>query len=134
MVFLEKQERKRKAGDETILARNIRNGDVRSFEILYQRYHRQLHNLAVKYLKQQVLAEDAVQEIYLKIWLHREELDELRSVKGLLFTMMRNHLLNRLRDQKREILSGYRADMAVGGVSVMAEKMRDISGGCIIWM
>lgn len=134
MVFLEKQERKRKAGDETILARNIRNGDVRSFEILYQRYHRQLHNLAVKYLKQQVLAEDAVQEIYLKIWLHREELDELRSVKGLLFTMMRNHLLNRLRDQKREILSGYRADMAVGGVSVMAEKMRDISGECIIWM
>lgn len=88
MVFLEKQERKRKAGDETILARNIRNGDVRSFEILYQRYHRQLHNLAVKYLKQQVLAEDAVQEIYLKIWLHKEELDELRSVKGLLFTMM----------------------------------------------
>ncbi|MEX1063206.1 MAG: RNA polymerase sigma-70 factor [Balneolaceae bacterium] len=96
---------------DAVLAEKIGEGCSESFEKIYERYHRPLFFMAKKYLKDQELAEDAVQDIFVKLWEKRDTLDASRSVKGFLFTMLKNHLLNVIRDQKKKIISVYKVDV-----------------------
>ena len=92
------------------MADRIRKGDRQAFEIIYERYHRQLFYLARKYVKDQELAEDALQEVFVKLWVKRRTIDPGRSLKSFLFTMMRNHILNVVRDHKKRIAAVYRLE------------------------
>jgi len=90
---------------DTELGKNIRNGNENAFREIYDRYHAQLYYIAKKYVKNGSMAEDAVQDIFVKLWEKRHTINESKSIKGLLFTMLRNHVLNMLRDRKKEIMS-----------------------------
>ncbi|ADB41622.1 RNA polymerase sigma factor [Spirosoma linguale] len=89
--------------DKDLVIRLKQNDEV-AFEALFRRYYRYLYSIAVQYLKDPVLAEDALQEIYLKLWVNRSQLDELQSVRSYLATAMRHQVLNSIRDNKRAIL------------------------------
>lgn len=91
--------------NDTILAQNIRNGNEKAFMEIYDCYHIQMFFIAKKYVKSVSLAEDAVQDIFVKLWDKRHTIDETKSIRGFLFTILRNHLLNMLRDRKKEIIS-----------------------------
>ncbi|MEX2345462.1 MAG: RNA polymerase sigma-70 factor [Balneolaceae bacterium] len=90
---------------DTVLAKKIRAGSEKAFREIYDRYHVQMFYIAKKYVKDSNLADDAVQDIFVKLWEKRDRLDETKSLKGFLFTMLRNHVLNMLRDRKKEITS-----------------------------
>lgn len=95
---------------DTTLACKIRKGSTAAFEEIYDRYHRQLFCMARSYLKDEKLSEDAVQDIFVKLWEKREHLNPERSIKGYLFTMLKNQLLNTLRNRKKTILSAFSDD------------------------
>ncbi len=84
---------------DSILVRKVQEGDRHAFKQLYDRYHEQLYFLARRYLKDQYLAEDAVQNIFIKLWNNRSQLKQ-SSIKGYLFTTMKNHLIDTIRKQK----------------------------------
>jgi RNA polymerase sigma-70 factor (ECF subfamily) len=88
------------AQNDTVLAGKIKKGNKQSFRKLYNRYHKRLYYLAKQYLKDEDLAKDAVQDVFLKLWDKREGLDLSASIEGFLFTMLKNHLLNMIRDEK----------------------------------
>ncbi len=87
------------------LVKLIRLGDKHAFEVIYHRYHNQLYYLAMKYLKSKNLSEDAVQDIFIKLWQKRGQLDPEKSVKAFLFISMKNHVLNMIRNRKNKIIS-----------------------------
>lgn len=93
--------------DDHILVEGIKKGDRESFKKLYNKYHKPLYYLSKKYLKNETFAKDAVQDIFVKLWKKRDELNESCSIKSFLFTMLKNHVLNMIRDKKnhRKILS-----------------------------
>ena len=91
------------------LTRQTKNGNKKAFRELYDRFHVPLFYVAKKYVKDEQLAEDAVQDIFLKLWKKRETLDPGKSVKAFMFTMLKNHLLNLIRDRKKKVHSGYEA-------------------------
>lgn len=91
--------------NDTDLVLMIRSGDEEAFREIYDRYHIQMLYIAKKYLKSPGLSEDAVQEVFIKLWEKRHTLDEKKSVKGFLFTMLKNHVLNMIRDKKEQIIS-----------------------------
>lgn len=84
---------------DRVLVQRIQKGDRSAFKKLYDRYHEELYFLAKRYLKDQHLAEDAVQDIFLKIWSKRKKLKG-SSFRGFLFTTMKNHLIDTIRKQK----------------------------------
>lgn len=90
---------------DTKLGEKIRSGSERAFREIYDRYHVQMYYISKKYVKDHNLAEDAVQDIFVKLWEKRHKIEDKKSLKGFLFTMLRNHLLNMLRDRKKEIVS-----------------------------
>lgn len=73
-----------------------------AFDLIYHRYHKRLYSFAFKYLKSRELAEDAVQDTFIKLWMSRDKITS--NVKGFLFTSARNHVLNMIRNNKRKVL------------------------------
>jgi len=94
--------------DDSVLVGKLKAGDKGAFEEIYFRYRKQLRAFACFELKDENLADDAVHEIFLKLWLKRETLDNKLSVKGFLFTCLKNHILNAVRTKKNEILKHIR--------------------------
>jgi RNA polymerase sigma-70 factor (family 1) len=90
-------------GDKNLVER-IRVGDKKALEEVYWLYCEELHQLAVKFLRDQQLAEDAVQDIFIKLWLNRLNLKSEKSLKGYLFISLKNHVLNMIKIKKRRIL------------------------------
>ncbi|QHV98480.1 RNA polymerase sigma factor [Spirosoma endbachense] len=89
---------------DTELTLRLKQHDEAAFETLFRRYYRYLYSIAIQYVKDPDLAEDALQEVYLKLWTHREQLNESQSVRNYLATAMRHQMINTLRDEKRAIL------------------------------
>ncbi|RIV19062.1 RNA polymerase sigma-70 factor [Fibrisoma montanum] len=88
---------------EADLTLRVRAGDERAFEEIFFYYYKHLHAIALKFLKDPELAEDAVQDIFLKLWDNRLALNETYSLKGFLSISMRNHVLNVIRNNHAEI-------------------------------
>lgn len=72
-------------------------GDETAFRRLYNQYNRPLYSFVVKYVHSSPLAEDLVQEVFIKIWENHKQLEHVRSFKAYLFTTARNHTLNSLK-------------------------------------
>ena len=85
------------------LVKALKEGNQLAFSIVYKTYAAQTFSLAIKYLLNKELAEDAVQNLFLKLWLKKEEIDETKPINRYLFTMLKNDLLNTLRDSKKNI-------------------------------
>ena len=86
------------------LTGQLKANDESAFETLFRRYYRYLYNIASQYVKDPDLAEDALQEVYLKLWTNRAQLDDSQSVRNYLATAMRHQVLNTIRNEKRAIL------------------------------
>ena len=62
-----------------------------------------LYRVAYYILEDAAEAEDAVQELYLKLWRNRDALDGIRSPKAYAMTLLRNLCLDRVRQASRTV-------------------------------
>lgn len=83
---------------EKEIALRLKAGDEKAFEEVFYRYYKHLYAIGIKFLKNPDLAEDAVQDIFLKLWDHRQTLNETYAIKNFLSIAMKNHVLNVVRD------------------------------------
>lgn len=75
--------------------RKLRQSDKKAFTSLYELYWRKVYNFSRLYLYNQSVAEEVVQEVFVKIWEKRELIKENENFKGLLFIITRNLIFNR---------------------------------------
>ncbi len=73
--------------------------DERMFEFVFKAYFPRLMAFALKFIPNKAEAEDIIQEVFLKIWLKRTEIEE-STFQSYLFTMVRNTCLNHIKHQK----------------------------------
>lgn len=85
--------------DEQLLQLYRSSDDNMWLGTLLQRYTLLLLGVAMKYLKDKTLAEDAVQQVFEKALLHLPQ-GEIQNFKGWLYILMRNHCLQLLRDKQ----------------------------------
>lgn len=88
--------------DTTRMVR-IRKGDKKAFEALFFEYHDQLSRFSNSITKSREFARDAVQDVFLKIWRNRKDLDIKVSIRVYLYQAVRNQSLNLLDRQKNQI-------------------------------
>lgn len=89
--------------EDQIFIRQLKQGNKLAFTEIYKLHSRQAFSLSFKYLCNKELAEDAVQNLFTKLWLRKEELQDDKPIKNYLFTILKNDLLNILRDSKKNI-------------------------------
>ena len=81
---------------DTELIARIRAGEEGAFEQLFRRYYRELCVYASRIDRVGGSAEEIVQEVFFRIWMHRERLLLMESLSGYLYAVTRNVSLNRL--------------------------------------
>ncbi len=75
----------------------IITGDREAFGIIFKTYYDDLFNYGLRFTKDSEVIRDALQELFLKIWKFRKNLDTVTDIKPYIFRMFRNLLLDNLR-------------------------------------
>jgi len=84
--------------DEELLQVYRTTGNNQFIGVLLQRYTGLLLGVAMKYLKDRTLAEDAVQQVFEAALTHLPT-EPILNFKGWLYVLMRNHCLQQLRNK-----------------------------------
>jgi RNA polymerase sigma-70 factor (family 1) len=79
------------------LTERIKKGEQSAFKILFKLYHKPLCHFARVYVKQMDIADEIVQETFIKIWEIRHTLDETLSLKAFLYRCVHNNCINYIR-------------------------------------
>ncbi|WP_205509593.1 RNA polymerase sigma factor [Longitalea arenae] len=75
----------------------IAQGDEKAFHAIYQQYFGKVYAMALSYLPNALMAQDMVQEVFVRIWQNRAELHSIRHFESWLIVITRNLLINELR-------------------------------------
>jgi RNA polymerase sigma-70 factor, ECF subfamily len=99
--------------DADLVAR-VRRGEEAAFEQIYREHHGALCAWALRWVRSPALAEEVVQEVFLRIWWRRADWVLGSTLAAYLFTAVRNGSLNRVRAERlgREWEERTRAEVA----------------------
>ncbi|MEG1564409.1 MAG: RNA polymerase sigma-70 factor [Bacteroides sp.] len=82
--------------NEKQLLISLKEGDHKAFTALYNQYWKQVYNFCRLYV-QEDLAEEVMQEVFVKLWTIRASIHEEDNFKGYLFIITRNIIFNQNR-------------------------------------
>lgn len=82
--------------------RSLAEGDEIAFRQVYNAYWNSIYSLALTYLKSPQLAQDIVQDVFLKVWNNRRNFISIDSPASYIYIMGRNAVFNALK-KKTEI-------------------------------
>ncbi|MBL7966095.1 MAG: RNA polymerase sigma-70 factor [Prolixibacteraceae bacterium] len=86
--------------DDKELYLKLKEGNELAFQILFKKYYSAMCHFARQFLNDSEMAEETVQDMFVKIWEKRESLNIETSVKHYFFRSVRNHCLNQLQHEK----------------------------------
>ena len=92
---------------DLVLFQLLQENSEHAFAIIYKRYVSPLYSLAYKYLKNKEMAEDAVHYTFCKLWERRAFIDISVSLKNYLYTIVKNYILNEIRNNNFAIQKNY---------------------------
>ncbi|WP_372772861.1 RNA polymerase sigma-70 factor [Mangrovibacterium sp.] len=85
--------------NDIVLFHRIKSGDFDAFKVLFDRYYKPLCCFTLKFIRDSYVAEDVVQEVFLKIWEDKSKIKIEGSFKSYLYTAVRNRSLNKLKSE-----------------------------------
>ncbi|MDL2255894.1 RNA polymerase sigma-70 factor [Parabacteroides sp. OttesenSCG-928-G06] len=88
--------------EEGDLIKQVQQGDRKAFAILYEKYWQQVYNFCNLYLTGRSVAEEVVQEVFIKVWESRDFIRENDNIRGFLFIITRNLIFNQHRKSVNE--------------------------------
>lgn len=83
------------------LIKRSRDGDTQAMGAIYERFKTPLFNLAFRYTYNSAAAEDLLQDIFLKVFTHLQDLGNDEAFVGWLYRVAINTCLSYLRSKKR---------------------------------
>lgn len=88
--------------NEQELLEQLKTGSEDAFTRLFDNYRGTVYGVALKFLKSPVLAEEIVQDVFLKLWLKRGEMVAVKQLDAYLFVMARNFIFDRIKKMSYE--------------------------------
>lgn len=86
----------KKQYDEKDLLLQVALGDEPAFHHLFDQYKQKIYSFSYYLTRSEAMAEEITQEVFIKIWIHRERLQEINYFTSWLKTIVRNHAYNYL--------------------------------------
>ncbi|WGQ12374.1 RNA polymerase sigma-70 factor [Pedobacter gandavensis] len=87
--------------DKELLTK-LKEGDELAFVKIYNQYRNKVYNYAYQLSKSTDTAEEIVQEVFIRIWQKREQINTDFSFQGYIKKITLNHVLNHLKKIARE--------------------------------
>ncbi|WP_164974207.1 RNA polymerase sigma factor [Filimonas effusa] len=82
--------------DEQLLLA-IAEGHEAAFNAIFQRYQHKIYSYARHFTHDEVIAQDVVQEVFLRIWTAKQELGNIRKAEPWIAVLTRNICFNKLK-------------------------------------
>lgn len=82
---------------DDLLLERLKAGDEHALKLLFSKYYAPLYRFAREILKEKLAAEDAVQDVMLKVWERRSSIHITTALKSYLYMAVKNHCLNQLK-------------------------------------
>ena len=86
-----------KGPEDGDLLTRVTAGDQAAFAEIVRRYWNTIYSHGLAYLKSAPRAEEITQDIFMKVWITREKLAEVRNLDNYLFILARNQIFNETR-------------------------------------
>lgn len=83
-----------------VLIENMKKGDRFSFDIIFRKFYSPLVNYCNRFIDDNDVAEEIVQDFFVKIWLKHSTLLITTSLEAYLYKGVLNHTLNYIKLQK----------------------------------
>lgn len=101
-----------KKQEESKLMTQLANDCETAFKVIYNRYHNRIYALSIRYLKTPVLAQEVVQDVFLKLWFERKNMNANLPVEAWLVTVAKNKLINQFKKITKEwvVLKAYQVE------------------------
>jgi len=78
---------------------DLANDDKQAFDELYRLYYPKLYAYSKSFLKIDDGINDILQEVFVKVWLNRQNIKKVETYNAFLYTITKNTLLNELRSR-----------------------------------
>lgn len=88
--------------EDKLALSKLKEGDVASFDDIFKKYHKKVYYFANSYLKNKEEAEDVVQEVFMNLWRHRDQINEHSIFSKYLFKITYNATCKRFRKRSSE--------------------------------
>lgn len=88
--------------DDLALFELMTRGDEEAFTALYSRYHQGIYNFLLRIVKIPTLAEDLMQDVFVKIWEECQNIKVTASFSSYLYQIARHKAIDALRKIARE--------------------------------
>ena len=79
----------------------IKNGNIDALEVLFTRLKQDVYSFAFSYFRSKELAEEVVQEVFIRLWEKRELINPDYDFVSYIFKIAKNIILDQLREQAR---------------------------------
>jgi len=73
--------------------KSLKEGDLNAFSVLFESYYPKLHGYGLKISNDVAVTEDTLQDFFLYVYEHRENLSDLDTIAPYLFTSYKRFLL-----------------------------------------
>lgn len=91
---------KRQFNNQNLLIEGLKNGDEIAYVHLIEQYHNRLCNYANSLIKDDLIAEDIVQNVFVQIWEKRKKLKHELSLESYLYKSVHNKFIDEYRKGK----------------------------------
>ncbi len=91
---------------DNLLVASINKDDIGAFKQFFEGFYPSVCVFVTKYLKDRDVANDLAQEAFIEFWKRKGKFDDIKAVKGYIYTVARNKCFNYLktRDIRENIL------------------------------
>ena len=74
---------------DTALLKKVCEGDLSAFEQIYYRWNKQIYGFMLKTTRSVSDSEEITQEVFVRLWNMRENIDPAKNIQALIFTIAR---------------------------------------------
>lgn len=85
--------------NDSLLFTQVSNGNKAAFDALFRKYYNQLVRFAMSYTKDGSMAEEIVQDTFVKIWENAPRITVTSTVGGYFYQAVKNHCLNHIKHE-----------------------------------
>lgn len=79
------------------LLQQLAEGDRNAFRMLYEHYSNKVFFYVLRFTESRDMAADILQEVFIRLWIEREKMKDIRSLDAWLFTVAKHKLINGFR-------------------------------------
>ena len=85
--------------------RLVSAGNEQAFEKIYNYYHKKLISFSNNYTKSKELAEEVVEDVFVKLWFKRENVAQIENLNVYLYTSIKHQSLNAISKEARRVVT-----------------------------